>query len=167
MRTLQTPRLIMREFTKEDAAFIQELLNTEDWIKYIGQRNIHSEKDAIEFIEGRLRRGYAEHGFGFFCVELKSTGEKMGMCGLVKREGLENVDLGFAFLPRYAGKGYAFEGSQSVIEFAKTDFEMKTLDAITLFINKNSIGLLERLGFHFERNVVLEEEELMLFRKTL
>lgn len=167
MRVLQTERLILREFTKEDSAFIYELLNTEDWIKFIGQRNIHNEQIAIEFIEGRLRRGYAEHGFGFLSVQLKSSGEKMGMCGLVKREGLENVDLGFAFLPRYVGKGYAFEASQCVIEFAKTDFQMKALDAITMSINKNSIGLLERLGFHFERNVILDEEELMLFRKIL
>jgi ribosomal-protein-alanine N-acetyltransferase len=165
MRTIQTERLTLREFKREDAVFIKDLLNTEGWLKYIGQRNVNNEKQAIEFIDGRLRPSYTEHGFGFYCVELKATKEKMGMCGLVKREGLENLDLGFAFLPEYFGKGYAFESCQSVLLFAKNELRLKVLNAITLRNNKSSIALLERLRFQFERNVVLNDEELMLFRK--
>lgn len=89
------------------------------------------------------------------------------MAGLVKREGLDNIDLGFAFLPAYFGNGYGFEACQSIIHFAKNDLHIKNLDAVTLAINKRSIGLLERLGFNFVRNVLLNDEELMLFMKGL
>jgi ribosomal-protein-alanine N-acetyltransferase len=167
MKAINTERLLLREFVKNDAEFIRELLNTEGWLKYIGQRNVSNQPQAIAFIEGRLRPSYIEHGFGFFCVELKERGTPIGMCGLVKREGLENVDLGFAFLPAYFGKGYGIEACESVIHFAKTDMNLKALDAITMSINKSSIGLLERLGFHFERNIILNDEELMLYRKVL
>jgi RimJ/RimL family protein N-acetyltransferase len=167
MRPLETERLVLREFTKEDSGFILELLNTEEWLKYIGDRDVNNEQQGVDFIEGRLRPSYTEHGFGFFLVESKKDRAPMGMCGLVKREGLENIDLGFAFLPEYFGKGFAFESCISVIQFAKTDLKVNMLDAITMSINKNSIALLERLGFHYKRNVVLNEEELMLFRKRL
>jgi RimJ/RimL family protein N-acetyltransferase len=167
MNPIETERLILREFTREDSRFILELLNTEGWLKYVGDRNVYNEKQAADFIEERLRPSYTERGFGFFLVESKKDKKPMGMCGLVKREGLENIDLGFAFLPEYFGKGFAFESCMPVIEFAKMDVKADILDAITMPINKNSIALLERLGFNYERNVMLNEEELMLFRKPL
>ena len=87
------------------------------------------------------------------------------MCGLVKREGLENVDIGYAFLPENFGRGYAYESSLAVVEFAKNKLKLKALDSITMSINKSSIKLLERLEFSFERNILLNNEELMLYRK--
>lgn len=89
------------------------------------------------------------------------------MCGLVKRDGLENVDVGYAFLPEHFGKGYAFESTSRIVRFAKEKVCLKALDAITIAANAPSIKLLEKLGFHFETNILLNEEELMLYRKAL
>lgn len=167
MKVIETERLVLREFTSGDSDFVIQLLNTEGWLRNIGNRHINSTEQAVEFIEGRLRPSYTTNGFGFYLVESKNERTCLGMCGLVKREGLENVDVGYAFLPQHFGKGYAYESSASVVEFAKGKLNMKTLDAITISPNAPSIKLLERLGFHFERNITLNEEKLMLFRKEL
>ncbi len=166
MNVLETERLILREFDINDSEFVIKLLNTEGWLRYIGDRRVKDPKQAEEFIEGRLRPSYTEHGFGFYVVESKSTKERLGMCGLVKRDGLENVDIGYAFLPENFGKGYAYESSVAVVEFAKEKLKLPGLDSITMRINEPSIKLLERLGFSFEKNIVLKGEELMLYRKT-
>lgn len=166
MIVITTKRLILREFETSDSDFIIKLLNTEGWLRYIGDRYVKDLKQALEFIEGRLRPSYVEHGFGFYVVELKSTKECLGMCGLVKRDGLENVDIGYAFLPENFGKGYAYESSLAVVEFAKNKLGLKALDSITMSTNKPSIKLLERLEFSFEKNIVMKDEELMLFRKV-
>lgn len=167
MKVLETERLILREFETSDSEFVIKLLNTEGWLRYIGDRHVKDPKQGVEFIEGRLRPSYTEYGFGFYVVESKSNNECLGMCGLVKRNGLDNVDIGYAFLPENFGKGYAIESSLAVVKFAKENLKLKALDSITMSINEPSIKLLERLGFTFEKNVVIKDEELMLFRKTL
>lgn len=165
MIVITTERLVLREFEATDSEFIIKLLNTDGWLRYIGDRYVRDLKQGVEFIEGRLRPSYTEHGFGFYVVESKNTKECLGMCGLVKREGLENVDIGYAFLPENFGRGYAYESSLAVVEFAKNKLKLKALDSITMSINKSSIKLLERLEFSFERNILLNNEELMLYRK--
>jgi [ribosomal protein S5]-alanine N-acetyltransferase len=167
MKMIETERLILREFTAGDSDFVIELLNTGDWLRYIGNRHVNNRIQAKNFIEGRLRQSYIANSFGFYLVESKDNKIPLGMCGLVKREGLENVDLGYAFLPVHYGKGYARESSLAVLEFAEKELQLKVIDAITMSINDTSIKLLERLGFRFERNVVLNEEELMLYRRIL
>ncbi|MDZ4664330.1 MAG: GNAT family N-acetyltransferase [Bacteroidota bacterium] len=166
MKVLETERLILREFEASDSEFIIQLLNTDGWLRYIGDRHVKEPKQAVQFIEGRLRPSYTDYGFGFYVVESKSSKECLGMCGLVKRDGLDNVDIGYAFLPQNFGKGYAYESSLAVVEFARENLKLKALDSITMSINEPSIELLERLGFSFEKNVLIKEEELMLFRKV-
>ena len=166
MKVIETERLILREFDTTDSEFIIKLLNTEGWLRYIGDRFVKDPKQGVEFIEGRLRPSYSEYGFGFYLVELKSNKEPLGMCGLVKRDGLDNVDIGYAFLPENFGKGYAYESSFAVVEFAKRKLKLKALDSITMSSNEPSIKLLERLGFSFEKNILLKGEELMLYRKV-
>lgn len=167
MMIAETERLTLREFTANDTDFIIRLLNTEGWLRNIGNRHVNSKEQAVEFIERRLQPSYTDNGFGFYIVESKSTKECLGMCGLVKRDGLDNVDVGYAFLPEHFGKGYAYESTNRVVQFAKEKVGLKILDAITIAENASSIKLLEKLGFHFERNIVLNEEELMLYRKVL
>lgn len=167
MIVITTERLVLREFEATDSEFIIKLLNTDGWLRYIGDRYVRDLKQGVEFIEGRLMPSYTEHGFGFYVVESKSTKECLGMCGLVKRDGLENVDIGYAFLPEHFGKGYAYESSLAVVEFAKDKLKLGSLDSITMSINAPSIKLLERLEFSFEKNILLNNEELMLYRKVL
>lgn len=165
---LETPRLILRKFTLKDGEFIFRLLNSPGWLKNIGSRNIGSKADAERYITNKLLPPYEISGFGFYRMELKQTGESAGMCGLVKREGLDDVDIGFALLPEYEGKGYAIEAAKAVMEFAKHELKLDRLAAITIQQNKGSINLLEKLGMEFEKMIKLpgDEEELMLFTIT-
>ena len=165
-KILETERLILREYTLDDASFIIDLVNTPDWIKYIGDKNIRSIDDAKKYVENGFLKSYKENGFGLSMVEIKNSGTPIGMCGLIKRDTLDDVDIGFAFLPEYAQKGYGFEIASATLEHAKTELGLKKLVAITVQDNKASIRLLEKLGLKFEKKIRMpnDSEELMLFR---
>jgi len=160
----ETPRLSIREFTPGDATFIFQLLNTPSWLQYIGDRKIKTLKDALKYLENGPIRSYKDFGFGLYLVSLKEEEIPIGMCGLIKRELLDDVDMGFAFLPAYEGKGFGFESSTAVMNYAKY-LSLKRLVAITLPVNEKSINLLVRLGMKYEKMVQFpnDEKELMLF----
>lgn len=166
---LETPRLLIREFTSDDAAFIYTLMNTASWLRFIGDRNIHSEEDALEHIESKLIADYKTLGFGFWCVVEKSSGLPIGMNGLIKRENLHDVDLGFAFLPESAGKGYAYESSRLILDYAKEALKLEKLIAITNQDNTRSQALLEKLKFKSRGVVTVKAEwgESLLYEKQL
>ncbi len=166
---IETQRLVLREFCSDDGKFIQELLNTPGWLKYIGTRAIDTTEDAVNYIENRIQKSYTESGFGFYIIELKSNCAKVGMCGLVKRESLDDIDIGFALLPQFEGNGYAFEASEGVMKFAKDNLNLKRIAAITVPYNTPSIKLLEKLGMKFEKEINLpgNPETLMLYSKEL
>ena len=166
---IETERLRLREFNSTDGEMIFELLNSPGWLKYIGTRSIETTDDAINYIENKLRKGYKESGFGFYLVELKSTGEKVGMSGLVKRDGLDNVDVGFALLPQHENKGYAYESTAAVMKFAKEQLKLSKLAAITVPYNTPSIKLLEKLGMKFDKkiNIPGDSEDLLLYEIEL
>ncbi len=169
MQNIHTERLLLSQFAATDAAFIFELLNTPTWIQFIGERNINTLEDAENYIVQKLMPSYIENGFGFFAVKLKENNVPIGMCGFIKREGLDEVDIGFAFLPLYTGKGYAFEAAHASLIHAKDELKITNLLAITTKENEHSIRLLEKLGLVFEKNVYIpgDPEELMLFRKIV
>ena len=169
MKILETERLNLREIVETDAEFIFELLNQPSFIKYIGNRSVHSVEDARAFIENRYRQSYREHGFGLYTVELKENGVPIGICGFVRRETLPDADIGFAFLPQYERKGYAYASADAVMKYGRDVLELKRVLAITTTNNENSGRLLEKLGFKFERLVKQppSEQELKLFSKDL
>ncbi|RAJ05137.1 RimJ/RimL family protein N-acetyltransferase [Chitinophaga skermanii] len=169
MQTIETPRLTLRYLTPSDADFIFALLNMEDWKKYIGDRKIHTVDHARAYIQTTYMPHYDQNGFGNFGVELKETGQLIGTCGIFKRDGLDHVDVGFAFLPGYAGKGYAFEAASQLLDVAKNTYNITTVQGITVPYNKRSIALLERLGLQFVKHLMLpgDDEVLMLFERTL
>jgi ribosomal-protein-alanine N-acetyltransferase len=150
---LETPRLALRRFEPADAAFIHELVNDPAWIRYIGDKNIRSLEDARRYIENGPMKMYAERGFGLWRVDRKSDGVALGMCGLVKREQLADVDLGFAFLPRHWGQGYARESAEGVVRHAREALGIGRLVAITSPGNAPSAKLLEKLGFRYESDL--------------
>jgi len=162
---IETERLRLREFNSSDGEMIFELLNSPGWLKYIGNRTIDTIDDAVNYIEAKLRKGYKDSGFGFYLVELKSTGEKVGMSGLVKREGLDDIDVGFTMLPQYENKGFAYESTAAVMIFAKEHLKLSKLAAITVPYNTPSIKLLEKLGMKFEKkiNIPGDPEDLLLY----
>lgn len=166
---LDTSRLHLRPFVISDASFILKLLNTETWINYIGDRNIRSQEAAELYLRGRILRSYEDYGFGLLLVCRKESGEALGMCGLVKREGLLHPDLGIAFLPEHFNKGYAFESAAAILSFVKEELLLEKLQAITVEENLSSIKLLEKLGMQNKGRVTLpgDQESLLLYELEL
>ena len=159
-----TERLVLREVNINDADFILGLLNSKGWLQFIGDRNVRSLPDAEKYIADRIVKSYIDHGLGLYLVELKTSGTAIGLCGLIKRDTLDDIDIGFAFLPEYNGFGYAFEAAISTLQFAFESLEINRLVAITTPDNINSIKLLEKIGMQFEKKILFEEkEELFLF----
>lgn len=165
----KTNRLIISKLSLKDAPFFLKLVNTPHWVKYIGDRNLSTVKDAEDYLLNGTLKSYEEFGFGFYKLQLKEEKTPIGICGLIKREELEEVDLGFAFLSEFEGKGFGYEASLAVITLAKNRFHLKKLLAITLPINSNSIRLLEKLGFIYQKKVkpFEDDKELLLFAKQL
>jgi RimJ/RimL family protein N-acetyltransferase len=147
---LETDRLVLRELTAADAPFILALLNDPDWLLHIGDRNVRTLADAESFITDRLMAHYRERGFGFWLAVSKLDGASTGLCGLVKRDGLDDIDVGYAFLPPYRGRGLAFEAAEAAVAYARDRLCLKRLVAITSENNIASARLLERLGLRFE-----------------
>lgn len=163
--TFETIRLKLRPTSEEDADFIYKLFNTPDWIKYIGDRKIHGTTEARSYIQVKMMPQLKRLGFGNYTVIRKSDGAKIGSCGLYDREGLTNIDIGFAFLPEYGKQGYAYEAAFKLKEMAFQQFNLNNLIAITRKENKSSQKLLRKLGFYQTGTVVLPAEtvELVLF----
>jgi RimJ/RimL family protein N-acetyltransferase len=161
----ESERLRLRRFVADDAAFILELLNDPSWLQFIGDRNVRTLEDAQRYIEEGPIRMYGQLGFGLYVVELRETGEPVGMCGLIKREALPDVDLGFAFLPRAWRKGYALESATAVMSYARNVIGLSRIVAILSQDNHRSRRLLAKLGFRFEGHMRLQAdaEELELY----
>lgn len=167
MKILETERLLLREITETDAEFILELLNEPGWIQNIGDRGVRTLEDARLYIAGKLAASYARNGFGLYLVELKETGASAGMCGLVKRDSLEDVDIGFAFLERFWSRGYAFESAAAIMDYAHNVIGLKRIVAIVSPDNPGSIKVLEKIGLHFERMIKMpgDDEEIKFFAR--
>jgi RimJ/RimL family protein N-acetyltransferase len=165
VNTIETDRLYLRHLTNDVAPFILELLNDPSFIQNIGDRNVRSIPDAEAYILKGPVASYEKNGFGLDLVILKETGESMGICGLIKRDTLDDVDIGYAFLPKFWSKGYAVESAIAVKEYGQKVHGLKRIVAITLPENKGSIRVLERIGLTFEKMIKLDgdNDELMLF----
>lgn len=165
LKVLETDRLILRRLSAEDAGFILRLLNEPSWIRFIGNKGVRSLEDARNYILKGPVDMYARLGFGLYLVELKEAGLPIGICGLIKRDSLKDVDIGFAFLPEFWGQGYAYESAAAVIEYGRNALGLKRIVAITSVDNESSIKLLEKLGLRFEGVVKLSDdaEEVNLF----
>ena len=159
----ETERLTLRRLTPADAPFILELLNDPDWLRYIGDKGVRSLDDARNYIENGPMAMYARHGFGLFVTELKDGRTPIGMCGLLKRDTLDDVDIGFAFLPAYRARGFAYEAAAAALSWGRNECGLARIVAITSLDNHASGKLLERLGLRFERTIQFSGEELKLF----
>ena len=162
LSTFETERLLLRPLTNDDAEFILELLNEPSFIQNIGDRRVRSLDGAKAYITNGAVASYAKNGFGLYLVVLKETGESMGICGLIKREALGDVDIGYAFLPKFWSKGYAIESALVMKQFARDAIGLKRMVAITDPQNLGSIRVLEKLGMKFEKMVKLAEDDIEL-----
>ena len=162
---LETPRLVIRRMSTDDAPFILELLNDPSFIRYIGDKGVRTLEDARAYITSGPLASYAKFGYGLYLVELRETAESIGICGILKRDTLPNPDLGFAFLPRFWSKGFARESAAAVLAYARDVFVLERIAAITSPDNAPSIALLEKPGFVFDRQTRLtgESSEVKVF----
>lgn len=162
---LSTPRLTLRELTPADAPFILVLLNDPDFIRFIADRGVRSVEDAVRYIDNGPRAMYARHGIGLMLVERREDGLPVGICGLLRRDGLDAPDLGFAFLPEHRGRGYGAEAAAATLAWGRNEMGLGRVLAITSLDNDASGRLLEKLGFRFDRIVTMpgDTEELKLY----
>lgn len=166
MPILETERLSLRLLTTDDAPFILELLNDPAFLRFIGDKGVRTLEDARQYILQGPMESYEKLGFGLYLVALKGTSIPIGMCGLIKRDALEDVDIGFAFLPDYRASGYGFESALAVRDYGMNVLGLKRILAITNPDNAGSIRVLEKLGLKFDRLIRLTDEstEIRLYR---
>ncbi len=151
----ETERLIIRQFNLGDTEFIIRLLNEELFIRYIADKNVRTQEDAVKYLTNGPIASYGTHGFGLYLVLVKGKNTPIGMCGILKREELDYPDLGYAFLPEFCGQGYASEAAEMILKEARVIYSLKAILAITLPDNLRSNSLLEKLGFSLKGTMEL------------
>lgn len=162
----ETERLIIRDMTTDDAAFVLALINAPKFHKFIGDRGVRTVPEAEQYIEERFLANQRKHGFGMFAVCLLD-GTPIGNCGFVSRDTLPGPDIGFAFLPEHEGKGYGLESATAMMQYGRETLGFTDVYAITSLDNTASIRLLEKLGMQLEKVVDQNGEQLNLFHIKL
>jgi len=158
-KTYETSRLKLCLTNLEDAKFILELMNTDQWINFIGDRNVSTIQDAEMYITSKMLDQAMRLGYGNYTVIRKSDGAKVGTCGLYDRVGMDGLDIGFALLPQYNGQGYAYEASRKLLEVAFTELGQTSLSGITTELNIKSKALLTKLGMKRYDTIALEGDD--------
>ena len=159
MKVVGTPRLVLSRLAPGDAPFILALLNDPAWLRFIGDRGVRTLDGARDYIVQGPMAMYEREGFGLWRTALRATGEPIGLCGLIKRPTLEDVDLGFAFLPAWRGQGYGREAAQACLDYARDVAALKRVVAIVSPDNADSLRLLAALGFAFERTMRMSKDD--------
>lgn len=162
MNSFETERLLLQPVCLQDAIFYLELMNTPKWFQYIGDRNLHSVEDAEAYIQHKILSIFEGKQVTNYTVMRKIDKVKIGNCGLYHREGFDGVDIGFAFLPDYEGKGFAFEAASKVLQLAFENFGMNAVRAYTTEDNLDSIKLIEKLGLKRAGKVKFKEDKIEL-----
>ena len=165
MRLLSTERLHIRSLTLNDAPDLYTLMTDKDWIQNIGDRGVYSISDAEDYIRDRFFKSYQESNLGFYALILKTTQSFIGIAGLIDRDGLDFVDIGYGILPQYRGLGYAFEATKAIYDYGRINLELEKIIAIVDSDNQSSINILKKLGLDFEKMIQLPDEnkKIMLF----
>ena len=165
-KEFETNRLFIRPTLEQDAELIYQLMNTSKFIKYVGDRNINSIEDAEKYIRTKMLPQLRTDGYSSYSLITKTSGEKIGTCGLYNRDGIDGVDIGFGLLPQYEKLGYAYESSHRLMKAAFEEFEIEEVKAITSKANISSQRLLEKLGLKIEGTTRLPDgnEELLLYK---
>jgi ribosomal-protein-alanine N-acetyltransferase len=158
MKVLETYRLVLRRLAPDDAPFILELLNDASFIRFIGDKGVRTVDDARRYILNGPVASYEQFGFGLYAVDLKESNVPIGMCGILKRDTLPHPDIGFAFLPAYRNKGFAFESAAAVMTYARNTLNLARVLAITSPDNEASAKLLGKIGLRFEQMIKLSDD---------
>lgn len=166
---LATARLTLRRLDFDDAPFLVGLLNQPSFLANIGDRGVRNIEDAHRYLREGPMAMYESFGFGLWHVARRQDGVPMGMCGLLKRDILPDVDLGYAFLPEFWGQGFAFEAAEATVRHAAKKFALRRVIGVVSEGNQGSIRVLEKLGMSFERMVSMrpDEPDVRLYGRSL
>jgi RimJ/RimL family protein N-acetyltransferase len=156
---LTTERLLILPLTVSHSQFILKLVNTEGWLKFIGNRHVTIEVEAVAYIERILSHKH----ISYWVVQLKDSKQSIGIVTFIQRDNLDHPDIGFAFLPEYGNKGYAYEASKAVLNKLIKDKQLSYILATTIPENISSIKLLEKLGLRFEKEIEVDEQKLLVY----
>ncbi|MFO0943646.1 MAG: GNAT family N-acetyltransferase [Pirellulales bacterium] len=155
----------MERISLDDAAFFVDLVNSPNWLRFIGDRNVSNLDEAQTYLRNGLIKSYADHGFGYYIVRLKSSRQPIGIGGFLKKPYLENPDFGFALLPEYYQQGFAYEYSQAILSYGVQEYKFQVLDAVTTADNVRSMQLLRKLDFEHAGTIQGDDgKSLNLFR---
>lgn len=165
---IETERLRLRPVTVDDADLMLAIWNDPAFIRNVSDRGIRTVEQAREAIEGGAQKLFEDYGYGPYCMSLKSDGSMIGICGLFKRDNLEDPDIGFSVLPDYCGKGYAGEAAAAVVNFARNELGIAVLKAIVSPANAPSIGLIKKLGLTFDQMITMpgDDDAICLYSKV-
>lgn len=166
---LETERLYLRPVTVDDAELMLAIWNDPAFIRNVADRGIRTLDEARAAIESGAQKLFADYGYGPYSLALKSDGSMIGICGLFKRDNLDDPDIGFGVLPEYCGKGYAGEAAVAVVDYARRQLGIRALTAIVSPTNEPSIGLIRKLGLTFERMITMpgDDHAICLYSRTL
>ena len=156
---VETQRLILREITIEDAKFLLRLANEPSFVSNIGDKGLRNLKDAERFILDGYWTNQELPGYGMFLVELKAGGIPIGGCGLLYRKALDVTDIGFAFLPEYWNRGFAYEAAEAILKYGHSTLGVDKIVGLTSADNYSSIKLLKKLGMEFEKTVKMSDDD--------
>ncbi len=162
---IETTRLTICEASIEDFPFFKKLLNSPNWIEFIGDRGVKTDKQAVHYIKSSLINSYEENGYGLYKMCLKESSVPIGICGFVKRDYLDNPDIGFAILPEYEGKSYTTEACKATLAYGKSELKLHPILGITTKKNSKSRYLLNKIGLQEKGKIKPpgDKEELLLF----
>ena len=163
--TLATERLLMRWLTLDDTDLMLSIWNDPEFVRHVGDRGIRTPEQAVEALTGGPLALYRDFGYGPYRLSLSDSDEPVGICGLFRRDGLDDPDIGFALLPPYCGAGLASEAATAVVAHARDDLGIEILTAIVSPENAASIALIQKLGLSFERGITMpgEDDEISLY----
>ncbi|TFH92626.1 GNAT family N-acetyltransferase [Vibrio ouci] len=169
MRRLSSKRLTLRLVKQQDAEFILELYNSEDFLRFVGDKGIKTVDDAQLYIQNNILAMHEEYGVCLLLVERSGTKEKLGVCGLIKRPELTAYDIGYGFKPAAYGQGYGYEAGQAVLDYARHQPKITELVAITTSDNGASQALLTKLGFTYVKvqDAISDTVDLLLYQMSL
>lgn len=160
--SIETERLFLDTITTRDYEFVISLVNSRGWIQFIGERNVHSQAEAVAYIDKILD----SQNFYYWVVRIKEGSIPVGIISFIKREYLDQFDIGFAFLPQFQGNGYAYEAAKEILRIVHADKKYDPVLATTIPGNINSVKLLIKLGFHFERELEVSSQLLHLYSNS-
>ena len=169
MQVIQTRRLNLRWLAESDAEFIFDLLNQPSWLKFIGDRGVCNLDDARAYVKTGPLAMINRYGFGLYLTEIAASRTPTGLCGLLKREALNDVEIGFAFHPDFRGEGYANEAALACMNYARDNLQLERIVAITVPSNDASIRLLKTIGMQYEKQISLgnSSEVLQLYARQM